>query len=61
MSAKIQKKYSVSAAGTLKIENDGIISILNEETGELFALDELLSDFADKEVKLGCNYAEDVE
>ena len=61
MSAKIQRKYSVNASGTLKIEEDGVLSILNEETGELFALNDLLVDFTEKEVKFACNYAEDVE
>ena len=61
MSAKIQKKYSVSAAGTLNISAEGNLSIVNPETGEMFALDELLADFNDKDVKIGCNYAEDVD
>ena len=36
-----------------------MIGIENEETGELIALQDLLSDFKDKTVKLGISYDEE--
>ena len=61
MSAKIQKKYSVNATGDLNIDtNNSILTITNTETGETFDLIDLLSDFNDREVKISCNYAEDI-
>lgn len=59
MSAKIQKKYVVSANGELHINGD-IVSVTNIETGEVFPLVDLLSDFDGREVKIACNYAEDI-
>lgn len=59
MSAKIQKKYAVSASGELHINSD-IVSVTNIETGEVFPLVDLLSDFDGREVKIACNYAEDI-
>ena len=59
MSAKIQKKYAVSANGELHINGD-IVSVTNIETGEVFPLVDLLSDFDSREVKIACNYAEDI-
>ena len=59
MSAKIQKKYAVSANGELHINGD-IVSVTNIETGEVFPLADLLSDFDGREVKIACNYAEDI-
>ena len=58
--AAITKKYSLSANGILSIE-DEIIGIENTETGEFIELKVLLSDFADKAVKLSVNYDEDYE
>lgn len=61
MSAKIQKKYAVSAVGDLNINNEtSTMVITNSETGETFDLAELLIDFNGKEVKISCNYAEDI-
>jgi predicted RNA-binding protein with RPS1 domain len=60
MSAKIQKKYSVNATGELHINDDGLIAISNVDTGEVFDVAELLSDFEGKDVKISCNYAEDI-
>ena len=61
MSAKIQKKYSVNAAGELHINNnDGSIYITNVDTGESFNLIDILSDFNGRDVKISCNYAEDI-
>ena len=61
MSAKIQKKYSVNATGDLNIDtNNSILIITNTETGETFDLIDLLSDFNGREVKISCNYAEDI-
>lgn len=61
MSAKIQKKYAVSATGDLDINSEnGILTIINSETGEVFSLADLLADFDGREVKISCNYAEDI-
>lgn len=59
--AKVQKKYAVSAEGELNIAEDGAATITNMETGEVFILKDVLSDFAGREVKISCNYAEDIE
>ena len=58
--ASITKKYSLSASGILAI-TDECVGIENVETGELIDLKVLLSDFADKSVKLSVNYDEDYE
>ena len=58
--ANIKKKYSLNAKGILVIEND-IIGIENTDTGELFSLQDLLADFADKSVSLSVNYDEEYE
>jgi hypothetical protein len=61
MSAKIQKKYSVNAAGELHINaNDNIMTLTNVDTGEVFDLADILSDFNGRDVKITCNYAEDI-
>ena len=61
MSAKIQKKYSVNATGELNInDNEGSIYLTNVDTGESFDLIDLLSDFNGRDVKISCNYAEDI-
>ena len=54
----ITKKYSLSASGILDISEDGV-GLENVETGEYITFQELLSDFADKTVKLSINYDED--
>ena len=56
--AAIVKKYSLSALGILEINDIGVF-IENTETGELIDLRDLLSDFADRSVKLSVNYDED--
>ena len=58
--ANIKKKYSLNAKGILVVEND-IIGIENTDTGELFRLQDLLADFADKSVSLSVNYDEEYE
>jgi hypothetical protein len=58
--APITKKYSLNANGILDINEDGI-GIENTETSEWIDLKVLLSDFADKSVKLSVNYDEDYE
>ena len=58
--ASITKKYSLSANGILFI-TDNDVTIENPDTGELINLAELLSDFADRTVKLSVNYDEDYE
>ena len=58
--ASITKKYSLSANGILSITDDNV-AIENPDTGELIDLVELLSEFADRTVKLSVNYDEDYE
>ncbi len=58
--ANITLKYSLNAKGILSIE-DGVVALENVDTGELINFSELLSDFADKTVKLSVNYDEDYE
>jgi hypothetical protein len=58
--ASITKKYSLSAQGILSI-TDNDVSIENPDTGEMISLADLLSDFADRTVKLSVNYDEDYE
>jgi hypothetical protein len=58
--ASITKKYSLSANGILAI-TDNNVSIENPDTGELIDLTELLSEFANRTVKLSVNYDEDYE
>lgn len=58
--SKFQKKYNFNAKGILYIE-DGVISIENEENGELVNISELLEDFVNKECTLTVAYAEDLE
>ena len=58
--ASITKKYSLSANGVLSI-TDNNVAIENPDTGELIDLIDLLSDFADRTVKLSVNYDEDYE
>ncbi len=61
MSAKIQKKFAVDAKGELHIDTDtATLTVTNTETGEAFDLADLLSDFNGREVKISCNYAEDI-
>ena len=40
---------------------DGVVALENVDTGELINFSELLSDFADRTVKLSVNYDEDYE
>lgn len=58
--ASITKKYALSANGILDITDDGV-SIENPDTGELIELKTLLSDFANRAVKLSVTYDEDYE
>lgn len=58
--AAITKKYSLNASGILAITDEGV-AIENTDTGELIDLKVLLSDFADRSVKLSVNYDEDYE
>ncbi len=58
--ANITLKYSLNAKGILSIE-DGVVALENVDTGELINFSELLSDFADRTVKLSVNYDEDYE
>ena len=58
--SSITYKYALSAQGILSI-TDKNVAIENPDTGELIDLAELLSDFADRSVKLSVNYDEDYE
>lgn len=56
--AAITRKYALNATGILDItENDMYIE--NPDTGEAVILRELLSDFADRSVKLSVTYDEE--
>ena len=50
----------MNASGILAITDEGV-AIENTDTGELIDLKVLLSDFADRSVKLSVNYDEDYE
>lgn len=58
--ASITRKYSLNANGILSI-TDNVVALENPDTGELINLEELLSDFADRTIKLSVNYDEDYE
>ena len=58
--ASIVKKYSLSASGILDINEKGVF-LENTETGEMIDFETLLSDFANRSVKLSVNYDEDYE
>ena len=56
--ANFTKKYTLNAKGILSID-ENIIGIENVDTGELFELKDILSDFADKSIKLSVAYDEE--
>lgn len=56
--AAIVKNYKLSAQGILAIEED-VVGLENPDTGEFIELKELLSDFADRTIKLSISYDED--
>ena len=58
--ANITLKYSLNEKGILSIE-DGVVALENVDTGELINFSELLSDFADRTVKLSVSCDEDYE
>lgn len=53
--AAINKTFKLNAQGTLDITDNGV-AIENPDTGELIDLKVLLSEFADKPVKLSVTY-----
>ena len=53
--AAITQKLSLSATGILDITDNGIF-VENTDTGEAFDLKDLLSEFADKSIKLSVTY-----
>ena len=53
--ASITKKMQLNGHGILEVNETGVY-IENEDTGELMDLRELLSEFADKSVKLSVTY-----
>ena len=59
-SASIIKKITLNADGILSISGDGI-GIEDVNTGEYIDFRTLLSDFADRSIKLSVNYSEDYE
>ena len=59
--ASITRKDALSATGILSIDENGVVAIENADTGELIDLKVLLSDFADKSVKLSITYDYDYE
>lgn len=58
--SKFQKKSSFNAKGVLYIEN-GVISVENEDTGELIKISEHLDEFNGHECTVSIGYVEDVE
>ena len=53
--AAITQKLSLNANGILEINDIGVF-IENEDTGELIDFKDLLSEFADKSVKVSVTY-----
>ena len=53
--AAINKTFKLNASGVLDITEDGVC-IENPDTGELISFKTLLSEFADKPVKLSVTY-----
>ena len=58
--AAINKTFKLSAQGILSIDDD-YVAIENPDTGELINLNILLSEFADKSVKLTVTYDYDYD
>lgn len=56
--ANIVKKYSLQAKGILVLDEEDM-GIETPDTGEFIDFRTLLSDFADKSVKISVNYDED--
>lgn len=53
--AAINKTFKLNASGILDITDDGVY-IENGDTGELINFKDLLSEFADKAVKMSVTY-----
>ena len=53
--AAINKTFKLNASGVLDISDNGVY-IENPDTGELISFKTLLSEFADKPVKLSVTY-----
>jgi hypothetical protein len=53
--AAINKTFKLNANGILAITSDGVF-IENSDTGELINFKDLLSEFADKSVKVSVTY-----
>jgi hypothetical protein len=58
--ASINKTFKLNAQGILSISDDGV-AIENPDSGELIDMKNLLSEFADKSVKLSITYDFDYE
>ena len=56
--AAITRKYALSATGILDI-TDNDMYIENPDTGEMVNIKELLTDFADRAVKMSVTYDEE--
>lgn len=59
--SSIMKNFSLSANGILALSDDGHVCIESADTGELIDLKDLLTEFADKSVKLSVSYDYGVE
>ena len=59
MADKIIRKYNVSASGILTIDKDGRLYVSCEDGAQDVSLAKLLEDFADRQVKISCNYDEE--
>ena len=58
--AAINKTFKLNAQGILAITDDGA-AIENPDTGELMPIETLVSEFADKSVKLSVTYDYDYD
>ena len=58
--SNVKKKYNVNIKGVLNINSDGRIIMAVEDMGDM-PLDEILSDFDGRDVKIALSYEEDYE
>lgn len=57
--SSVNKKFTLTAKGILDIDGT-LVGVEDEKTGEMFLLHELLSDFADRSIKLTVAYDEEL-
>ena len=60
MAAAIVKKYNLSAKGILVVD-DNAVGVEMTDTGEFISMQDLLSDFDGKIIKLSVSYDEDYD